>query len=232
MDMELIPKAIIAGLVLPPQISFPLTPGSLQASSAVSQEALNRVWVDVVQVYPYQGLQLQPGGAGAIFTGGLPDQAVIIQPPLVQVRDVIELDIRQLSEKISFIFKTAMHHLGPSQPQGLGIKLIHHAPAPGRDAVKFILGRMFQGEDDLGSLAGGMSYDVGLKFILQAPEVIYTLLVEPLRADLSTIFIDLDAQFPGTVNLEEIKDRVVSVDSFMKTQVRSFLERRAKGWAT
>lgn len=227
--MELIPRAIVAGLVLPPQISFPIASGSLPGLPTVSQEALNRVWVDVVKVYPYQGLQLQPGGAGAIFTGGLPDQAVIIQPPLVQVRDVIELDIRQLAEKARFIFKTAAHHLGPAQPQGLGVKLIYHAPAPGRDAIKFLTSQVVQ-QDDLESLAGGMSYDVGFKFVLQAPDVIYTLALEPLRADLSALFIDLDAQFSGVTNLEDTKERIATVDSFMRTQVRSFLERRAEGW--
>jgi hypothetical protein len=228
--VELIPRAVIAGLVIPTQIPFPIPSGSLPGLPTVSQEALNRVWVDVVKVYPYQGLQLQPGGAGAIFTGGLPDQAVIIQPPLVQVRDVIELDMRQLAEKISFIFKTAAHHLGPAQPQGLGVKLIYHAPAPGRDAVKFLRAQMTQYDDDLASLAGGMSYDVGFKFVLQSPNLIYTLVLEPLRADLSTLFIDLDAQFSGITNLEDTQERIATVDSFMRTQVRSFLERRAEGW--
>jgi hypothetical protein len=229
-DVELIPRAIVAGLVLPPPISFPIPSGSLPGLPTVSQEALNRVWVDVVKVYPYQGLQLQPGGAGAIFTGGLPDQAVIIQPPLVQVRDVIELDMRQLAEKISFIFKTAAHHLGPAQPQGLGIKLIYNAPAPGRDAIKFLVSQVVQHDGDLESLAGGMSYDVGFKFVLQSPGVIYTLALEPLRADLSALFIDLDVQFSGVANLEDTKERIATVDSFMKTQVRSFLDRRAEGW--
>ncbi len=227
--MELIPRAIVAGLVLPPQISFPIPSGTLPGPPIVRQEALNRVWVDVVKVYPYQGLQLQPGGGGAIFTGGLPDQAVIIQPPLVQVRDVIELDIRQLAEKVSFIFKTTAHHLGPTQPQGLGIKLIYHAPAPGRDAVKFLISQMVQ-QDDLEALAGGMSYDVGFKLVLESPGVIYTLALEPLRADLTALFIDLDAQFSGATNLEETKERIAMVDSFVRTQVRSFLERRAEGW--
>ena len=228
--MELIPKAIVAGLVLPPQISFPIPSGSLPGAPTVSQEALNRVWVDVVKVYPYQGLQLQPGGAGAVFTGGLPDQAVIIQPPLVQVRDVMDLDMRHLAEKISFIFKTAAHHLGPAQPQGLGVKLIYHSPAPGRDAIKFLTSQFAQPTDDLESLAGGMSYDVGFKFVLQSSDVIYTLALEPLRKDLSALFIDLDAQFSGVVNLEDTKERIAAVDSFMSTHVRSFLERRAEGW--
>ena len=75
-----------------------------------------------------------------------------------------------------------------------------------------------------------MSYDVGFKFVLQAPDVIYTLALEPLRADLSALFIDLDAQFSGVTNLEDTKERIATVDSFMRTQVRSFLERRAEGW--
>jgi hypothetical protein len=232
--VELIPKAAVAGLFVQSQI-VTTGPASLvlQAPGAtVSRDVINRIWSDVVKDYPYQSLQLNPVGSGGAFIGGGPEDAVLIQPPLVQIRDLISLQgVSGSAEKIETIFKIVTHHIGSSSPANLGIKLVYHAPAPGGDAVSFILSEMMAGHDDVQHLAGGMALQGMARYLLKGDGLTYTLSLEPLQSDRSYIFIDIDAQYDGNVDTAHIRDKVLSTDEFVTKQVRSFLERRAEDWS-
>jgi hypothetical protein len=204
----------------------------LQAPGAtVTRDIINRIWTDVVKDYPYQALQLNPVGSGGAFVGGGPEDVVLIQPPLVQIRDLVQVQgMRGSAEKIEAIFKIVTHHIGSSSPVNLGIKLVYHAPAPGGDAVSFILSEMMAGHDDVQQLAGGMALQGMARYLLKGDSLTYTLSLEPLQSDPSIIFIDLDVQYAGAVDTSHIKDKVLTADEFMTKQVRGFLERRAENW--
>lgn len=231
--MELIPKALVAGMFVQGQI-VSTGPASIvlqQVGAPVTRDSINRIWSDVVKDYPYQSLQFEPAGAGAAFVGTGPDEAVVIQPPLVQVRDPISLSVRQSAEKAAFVFGSVVHHIGGAPPSNLGVKLIYHAPAPNRGSVEFLLSEMVGGHDDVQHLAGTMEYQASVKYVLKSAEVSYTLWLEPLYSNLEFIFIDLDAQFPGVADVTQVAERVTAVATFMSTRVKTFLDRREEGWS-
>lgn len=232
--VELIPRAVIAGLFAQGQLvgtgpANIVLPG---AGPVITREVVNRIWSDVVKQYPYQSLQLDPTGTGGAFIGASgPEDAVILQPPLIQVRDVVGVaGIDGAARKAAFVFQTVAHHLGGAQPLNLGVKLVYNAPAPGQSSVDFLLSELIKGADDLTALAGGMTFEASVKLVLRGSDVQYTLLVEPLHADVSQLFLDVDAQFAGPVDVQRIADRFTQVEAFVRTQVRSFLERRAEMW--
>jgi hypothetical protein len=231
--VELIPKAVVSGLFVQSQV---VTTGPanliLQSPGAtVSRDTINRIWTDVVKDYPYQSLQFNPVGSGGAFVGTGPDDAVLIQPPLVQIRDPVQVQgVPGSAEKIEAIFKIVAHHIGSSSIANLGIKLIYHAPAPSGDAVSFILSEMMAGHDDVQQMAGGMALQGVAKYLLRGDGLTYTLSLEPLQTDKSLIFIDLDVQYEGSVDTARVRDKVVASDEFVTKQVRSFLERRAEDW--
>jgi hypothetical protein len=234
--VELIPKAVVSGLFVQSQI-VTTGPASLilQAPGAtVTRDIINRIWTDVVKDYPYQALQLNPVGSGGAFVGSGPEDAVLIQSPLVQIRDLVQVQgVLGSAEKIEAIFKTVIHHIGgSSSPANLGIKLVYHAPAPGGDAVSFILSEMMAGHDDVQQLAGGMALQGMARYLLKGDGLTYTLSLEPLQSDQSSIFIELDVQYSGLVDSAHIKDKVLIADEFVTKRVRSFLERRAEDWST
>jgi hypothetical protein len=230
----MIPKAVVAGLVQGQIVSTGAVNMLLQGGQPVTKDMINRIWSDVVKEYPYQSLQFDPSGRGGAFIGeGGPEDAVIIQPPLVQIRSLVDSDprgVRGVADKVAAIFKMALHHLGGPPPLNLGVKVVYHVPAPGHTAVDFLHTELVKGDEDLRALAGAMSYEASLKVVLSGADKAYVLLIEPLRSDLSHLFVDIDAQFPGVVDVDKIGERIASVNEFVVKQVGNFLERRAKEW--
>jgi hypothetical protein len=233
-SVELIPKAVVAGLFIQAQ---PLSTGPatllVQTSgSTVTQETINRIWSDVVKDYTYRSLQLNPTGSGGAFLGTGPDDAVIINPPLVQVRDLVDLKgVAGSAEKVESIFKSIAHHISGAVPISLGVKLVYHAPAPGRDAAGFLLAQLLSEHEGLRQLAGAMEYRGTVKYVFQGEKHTFALTLEPLLADSAFIYVDLDAQYPGPVDLNRVKDQVTEAETFITSQVRSFLERAAEEWS-
>jgi hypothetical protein len=201
-------------------------------ATPVTRDVINRIWSDVVKEYPYQSLQLDPsGGGGAAFVGATPDEAVIIQPPLVQVRELVGIGgVPDTARKIAFVLQAAVHHLSGTLPVNLGVKLIYRAPAPGGNAIEFLRSEFVKGDDDMRSLAGGMEYEASVKLIMKSADVTYTLLIEPLHADLAYLYLDLDTQYQGVVDITRIAERIGQAESFLSTQVRTFLDRRGEAW--
>ena len=68
-------------------------------------------------------------------------------------------------------------------------------------------------DDDLGKLSLGGEQWVGLKYVTQSVEETqqYTVLIEPLQADPTQLFIDVDAAYPGEARLDEIKSKTEDV---------------------
>ncbi len=234
--MELIPRALIAGLMVQSQVvsTGPVNVMLQAPGTGITRQMINNIWSDVVKEYPsYQSLQIDPSGNGGLFIGAGPEDVAIIQPPLVQVRDTVEGGVRPAGNKVAKVFQSAAHYLPAAAPTNLGVKLVYWAPAPGHDAKSFILSELLgSSADDVQRLAGAMDYAGSAKLTLTSESVVYTLSIEPFNADNSYLFLDLDVQFPGIVDLNTIQDRLASVESFMASQVRDFLDRRSEQWST
>jgi hypothetical protein len=51
------------------------------------------------------------------------------------------------------------------------------------------------------------------------------LAIEPWLADDRYLYLDLDAQFPGIISLEAIKERAKEAEKFLTGPVREYLDR-------
>lgn len=229
------PKAVVSGF-MHGQLLGTAGPGNLllqPAGSIPSRDVINRIWADVVKVYPYQALQMEPSGKGGAFVGSSPEDVVVIQPPLIQVRALVDEDPKGMAgvgERVAYVFRTIAHHLGGPPPQNLGVKVVYLATAPGHDAPAFVRAELVKGDEDIRSLAGGLEASVSVKIMMHSPEVAYTLVIEPRLGDPTLLYLDLDAQFPGLIDIEKVDDRVHQADQFMTYQVKNFLGNRSKEW--
>jgi hypothetical protein len=218
--VDLIPKFFVAGLFTPP----PDVPGGAQ----VTIEKINHIWSEITPRYGYRQFQMAPDGASAQFLGASQEEAVVIQPPLLQVRDPIHLAASKSAEKAEDILKVVARHLGVTQFFNLAVRHIAWAPAPDHDARAFLLNRLSgKTEDDLGELVGGGEIWTGQKFVVdQEGSHRYTLILEPLQADASFIFIDLDAQFPGPLtSLDSVADRAEDANTYLTHAVSRYLDK-------
>lgn len=227
--MEVIPKAFVVGLFVP------VVPGQSPANA----ERLNRIWSDVGPSHGYTQLQLAPDQAAGNFLGASPEIGVTIQPPLLQVRDLLGMPGRPMvpddaAERAEEILRTVARHLGQDQFFNLGIKIVYHAPHPANDAKGFILNQLLsRGGEGLDELTLGGDFWGGVKFVAGHPQGEYTLLLEPARVDeLKSLFIDLDAQYPGPATLDSIADRARDAHAYVSQNVSRFLDRLVEGGAS
>jgi hypothetical protein len=210
--MEFIPKALIIGVF------------AAVAPGAASSDAINRIWMQLSRRMGYRQL-VQGGEGGAQFLTN-PDDAFIIQPPLLQFRSPVNMTWEHAAEDAEVCLKTAGEHLGANQFANLGIKQVLHATVPDNDARAFIQTRLLRGGDEgLQSLVGAGEGWVGLKYGLQvSEELTRTLVIEPLVADPKMLFIDLDSQHGGPADLDHIADRANDAERFLAQTVRPYLD--------
>jgi hypothetical protein len=210
--MELIPKAFVVGVFAATE------PGSPDLERA------NRIWSELSARYDYR--RLSRTGEGVHFIGVGSDDALIIQPPLVQVRSTAKMGVQNAADEAEVAIRTVARHLGYAQFFNLGIKHVFQAPAPKGDAQEFVMRRLL-GRDpvDLGDLERGGGVWGGVKYRLAAPDgSVYTLVIEPLIANNQYLFIDLDAQFPGPAETDRIPDRAREAEEYADGAIRRYLE--------
>lgn len=216
--VQLIPKMLIVGLFTPP----PGVPGT----PPLTADKLNRIWSEVAPTYGYRQLQALPDDAGAVFVGSQADAGVTIQPPLLQVRDPITMTAAQSAERAESVLKIAARHLGATQFFNLGIRHVYNVPIPDNDATGYVMRRILaKSEDDLGELQVGGRLWAGVKYVASTEQVQYTLVIEPLQADNSYLFLDLDAQFPGPTTLDAVTDRASDAEGYITHAVNAYLDR-------
>jgi len=216
--MDLIPRAMVVGLFVPP---------ALPGQPAATPEQINKIWSEVAPGR-YTQLQLSPDGAAAQFLGAVPDIGMTIQAPLIQVSDVINLTPAQSGETAQQLLHAVARHLGVTQFFNIGIKLVFHAPLADNDAKGFILNRVISrgGEIVEELLPAGGDVFAGVKVVASHPGGAHTLTVEPLVADqMKSLFIDLDSQFPGPATVDQVKAKVDEAHAYMTTSVSRYLER-------
>jgi hypothetical protein len=229
--MRVLARGVVANLVLADVRPAPTEPAR---AVVVDREILNRVWSEVSRVQPYRSLTLHPDGGGATFAGALPGQSVLVQPPRVEVQDLVEADLGPVAERTGFVLQTVAEHLGEPRARQVTLKLVYHAPAPGGHAARFLESSMLHPELDLPALAGRLRWDAGVRVALEDAEArtAYLLTLEPLRRAPSNLFLQVEAVFTRPVELGEVQERIVQVDDFAQTRIIPFLERRAEAWTT
>ncbi|MDP9224084.1 MAG: hypothetical protein M3P18_09545 [Actinomycetota bacterium] len=217
--MELLPKYSVFGVITPP-LGVPGGP------KAPTPDVLNRIWSEIGPQYGYRRLELSADGTAAQIVGATDEDGVNIQPPVLQVLGNIRMTAQQSAEQAHAILKVITQHLGLTQFFNLGIKYIFHAPAPGKDGRAFVLHRLL-GKDEVGvnGLQRGADLWTGVKYVVSDAEGnAFTLLVEPLIADNTFLFLDLDAQFPGLMTLDDLKERAQDTERYMSQTVSSYLD--------
>lgn len=210
--MELIPKVLVVGL-------FAATP-----PGAPDRDRLNRLWAEISSREDYR--QFSVTGEGAQFVGASADDALLIQPPLVQFRSSARLGLQNAAEEAQFAIRTAARHLAWTQFFNLGIKQVYNAPAPNNDARSFVLQRLVHLEETaLNPLERGGTFWAGVKF--GAPAIdnsSYTVVIEPLLKDNQMLFIDLDIQVPGPIDPEKITERANEASEYASNNIRQYLD--------
>jgi hypothetical protein len=210
--VELLPKALVVGVLV------------AVAPSAANLDAINRIWMQLSRRMGYRQL-VQGGEGGATFvTSG--DDALVIQPPLLQFRSPATLGFANAAEDAQVCLKTAAEQLGAKQFANLGMKHVVHATAPNNDARAFVQNQLLRGADEaLGMLDRGGSGWVGVKYGIEAADgTMSTLVIEPFIADSKFLFVDLDTQHPGQIELDRIPDRAKDAERYLTDTVRPYLE--------
>jgi hypothetical protein len=215
--MELIPKALVVGIFAAVQPS---------PSALVTTDKLNRIWAEVAPRHGYRQLQLAPDGSAAQFLGATPDDSATIQLPLLQVRSSIGMGAANAADAAQDVLRSMANHIGISQFFNLGIKHILYGSLGSNDARGFVMTQLLKkSEADLEGLQRGGTIWSGLKYGIGGVDgAQYTLVVEPLLADNKYVYIDLDAQFPGAVSLDAVKDRAREAEQFATGAVKEYLD--------
>jgi hypothetical protein len=215
--MELQARQVIAGVLTPP----PGGPGGID----VNASKINQIWSEVSPHYGYRQFQLAPDGTGAVFLGASESDAVTIQPPLIQVRDVVSFTVGQSADKVQAIFSAISRHLGIAQFFNFGCKLVYHAPMPDNDSASFMLRALGRNQDDLAELRAGDHLWGGMKIGTGGGDRQYVLVLEPFHADRRSLYVDVDAQFPGPMTLDAVPGRIKDVEQYVTHAVNAFLDR-------
>lgn len=222
--MEFIPQIMVTGgFVLPVEI---------QTGGTVGEDKLVAIYGEVRQAgFQYQNFQLDPNGAGAMMQGTPAGEQVTVRPPLVQVQSVLrEGTVDTAARKATEIAKVITRVLGVAQLQQLGIRVVYHAPLPANDAKEFILNRVLTGGNehvsDL-SLGGGLWG--GVKYVVSTPDnETMTLGLEPAMADdMKSLYIEIDAQFPGAHQPSAILEKAGQVRNYVHDRLGSYLDKIA-----
>ncbi len=145
----------------------------------------------------------------------------------MQVRASITTTAKDTADEIQTTLKTIAKHLGLAQFFNLGVKHVYHVPIPTNDGRGFVLNRLLQkSEADLGVLERGGPFWGGLKFGAGGPgDSQFVLVIEPWLADDRFVFLDLDAQFPGAVSLDDIRERSREAEEYLGVAVKEYLDR-------
>lgn len=231
----MVPKSLVAGVMQSQPFPGILQGFVSQAQAVLPRETINRIWSAVQQIYPYQSLQIDPTGRGAIFIGASgPEDMALIQPPLIQVRSAFDdtnMDCTQQAEKASEILRAILYQLSNNASINFGAKFTYWAPSPGGNAINFLRTELVKGEEDLRELAGGNAdFQASVKYIIPAGAFFRTMVIEPLQTDHSQLFIEVDTQYPGLVDVNRLKDQILEANGFITGQLDRFLESRAKEW--
>jgi len=220
--MQLQAKNFVAGVFTPPAG----VPGGIE----VTQAKLNLIWNEVTAMYQFRQLQLSPDRTGAVFQGSSQAESVVIQLPLVQVRDVVTLTMQQSAEKAETIMKIVARQLGVQQVFNLGIRLTYHAPIADNDARGFLMRAILKrDEEQVAELRVAGAVWGGVKLGSGDESQRYETVIEPLHSDPRFVFVETNAQFGGGAALDSVTARAKDVEQYVTHSVNRFLDQANPG---
>jgi hypothetical protein len=222
--IDMIPAALVIGGFTPPVNQ------NLPGVPTIGTKQFTNLYGSVADDYGYRSFTMAPGGEGCQMVGRTPDDALLISPPTVQlVQDLLAtVSVDVAADRAAGIFRAVISHL--RLPMfGLGMRLVYRVPAPGGDGRGYMLRHFFGagGVDlsHLGQMEGETTW-AGVKFVVSppvAPGASYTVTIEPLNADLSMIYFDVDAQLQTTLDPGALKGQVQAVEQYARQNVLRLL---------
>lgn len=214
--MEPLFQHLIVGLVPLPRENPP---------APFRREDLQRVFADVGRDYPYQQFSFLPSDAGAQLANS-PEDAVMIQPGLLQVRTPV-MTAEHARQKADAILEAVARRLELREFLGCGIKVVANVAAPGGapDAKSFVTLQLMKPGEQAEELGPGF-FGGGIKYrrIDGQERMEEVLLIEPLVADNSLLFIDYDVQRGGPLQgLDEVPSWIDEAFEFVRGPTMTIL---------
>lgn len=184
--MDALFRNLVVG-VIPQPSQFPPAP--------FDRERLQRAYMEVSRVHPYEQFGFLPADQGAQFLNP-PEDRVLVQPGLLQVVTPLESTPERGREKVIAVLRTLGERLTIAQFVQCGVKVVAHVPAPEGGARAFVADRLMSGQQERleelgpGFFGGGVKYR---RYDASARREA-VLLIEPLLSDDNFIWIDYDYQ--------------------------------------
>jgi hypothetical protein len=219
--MEFLPQTIVIG-------GFAV-PRELTIGDKVPREKFTRIFSEMADAgLTYGAFNLLPDGSG-VQINRAPDDFVVIQPPLIQMqRPLTALSTEAGAAQAQTVLRVATSVLGVGQIQNLGVRTVYNAPLVTNDAKAFMLHQVLShGGEHLDEMSLGGDLWGGVKIVTSGPMgETFTVQIEPAVADgMKSLYIDVDAQFPGSYQPEHVVTKVAESRSFVEGKLRTYLDK-------
>jgi hypothetical protein len=179
------------------------------------RDELQRIFADVIRVYPYQSFNFTPNGRGAVFSNG-PGDAVELRPAQLQIDAKMDgpdlLTAPMASAKVAKIFKAASERLKVEAFLQCRVHVIASVNIPEGDAKKFVAERLQHDVEQAAEL-GPDYFAGGVRFRRLMPPQggEENLTVEPDVNDNSQLYVEFDTvrgAIGGPIMLEQVSSWV------------------------
>ena len=185
--MELIPRALVVGAFFPP----PNVPGP----GGLDSEKINRIWSELAPRHRFTQLQMTPDGTGANFLGPTPEDGLLIQFPLIQIRSSVQTTADEAGRNAQSILVVVARHVGAVELFNLAVRLVYSAPLPTNDARAFVLHQLLNNGAEYLEQLGGLPEGSwgGVKYVVPQADRQFTVVIEPSQVErMRSLYVDVD----------------------------------------
>ena len=197
-----------------------LTVGALYRPMRIDHALLDRIYADITRKYPYSDLKHLPDGI-RMANGNVND--FFVQNNRLQVNEPVEV-FHAAKEKAMDLFDMASRSLNISEFAATGVKIIAAIPTGKGEAGNILLREVFGALGNKFSVLGGGFKGAGLRVVLHE-EAVRQVKIEPFFGDLSSIYIEVDTQYPKPVKkLEEIDEAVNGCYDYIFENIAAFFK--------
>jgi len=198
-----------------------LTVGILYPPVELARPKLTKLYATISERYPdYESFSSLPDGA--ILMSGPAN--CIIQSARLQLNE--DLGVFQLiQEKFVDVMRIVADRLDLNQFLQFGVKIEATAPMKtNKQAGQFLEEALLRLSTEQLDRLGTKRAGAGLRAFVDREGAVYILRVEPWFQDLSHVFLEVDAQYPGSfTKLESIGEKIQRVYDYMFTDVKNFI---------
>ncbi len=174
----------------------------------------------------YQQFQFLPGGIGAQMFSA-PDDMLVVQPGLLQLRRKIDSTSERVREVVIAILRAAEKRLQLGSYVQCGIKVVAYVPPPGmEDAKVFVSDQLMREGQTATQVLGPTFFGGGVKFTSGEQGCVEQLLIEPLLADNKLLFVAYDVQRGGAAfqGLDPVAGWIDDAFAFVRGPAMQILE--------